>query len=97
MSHSLVIELSDRTYEAIESRARQAGELPSRVAVTILEQQLDKSDTFAKPMTESEKQVARERFERRIGSVDLGFPIGSSNEEIDADLAHEYGDSHETT
>ena len=96
MSQTLTIELSDTTYQAIERRARQAGELPARVAVSMLEQQLECSGQVSKPATEAEKQAARQSFELLFGSVDLGYPISSENEDIDADLAREYGDAHET-
>lgn len=46
-------------------------------------------------LTEAEKQVARERFERHFGEVDLGYATGVGNEEIDADLAQEYAANHE--
>ena len=32
-----------------------------------------------------------------FGSVDLGYPTGADNESIDADLAREYGSTHEET
>lgn len=38
---------------------------------------------------------ARERFERRFGSVDLGLATGADNESIDADLAREYAAKHD--
>lgn len=40
--------------------------------------------------TDAEVQAARERFERHFGEVDLGYPTGVDNEQIDADLAIEY-------
>ncbi len=96
MSQTLTIELSDTTYKEIERRARQVGELPARIAVSMLEQQLEDSGSVATPATEAEKQAARQSFEHLIGSVDLGYPISSENEDIDADLAREYGDAHES-
>jgi hypothetical protein len=45
--------------------------------------------------TEAEKQVARERFERHFGEVDLGYATGLDNEQIEADLAREYAATHE--
>ncbi len=46
-------------------------------------------------LTEEELQAARERFRRHIGAVSLGHPTGADNESIDADLAREYGSTHE--
>lgn len=34
-------------------------------------------------------------IEKFFGSIDLGYPTGLDNEEIDADLAREYGSNHE--
>ena len=52
------------------------------------------SDISNKPETNVEAKSAggiREMF----GSVSLGHPTGSDNESIDADLAREYGSTHE--
>ena len=38
---------------------------------------------------------ARDCFERRIGSLDMGLPMGADNESIDADLAREYATKHD--
>jgi hypothetical protein len=46
-------------------------------------------------LTEEALQAARERFERHFGAVNLGHPTGADNESIDADLAREYGDTHQ--
>lgn len=46
--------------------------------------------------TAAEKQ-ARERFERHFGEIDLGFPTGVDNEQIDADLGREHSDPHVET
>ncbi len=45
---------------------------------------------------ERQKEEARLRFERHFGEIDSGYPNGSDNESIDADLAREYADTHET-
>ena len=51
-------------------------------------------------MTNSSKRSAnavsaRERFEQHFGEIDLGYSTGCDNDEIDADLAREYGSNHE--
>ena len=38
--------------------------------------------------------LARERFERHFGEVDLGYATGVDNEQIDADLARAYAARH---
>lgn len=55
----------------------------SRAIVTILNDNDDLKDT----VTPKEKDSLREMF----GSVSLGTPTGLDNEQIDADLAKEYG------
>lgn len=36
-------------------------------------------------------------FDKLFGSIDMGKPLGTNNEEIDRDLAREYGDPHTPT
>lgn len=46
-------------------------------------------------LTQEEREAALARLLRHAGSQDLGYPTGADNESIDADLAREYGSSHE--
>ncbi len=46
-------------------------------------------------ITDAQKQEACLKFRNHFGAVSLGNPNGSDNESIDADLAREYGDTHE--
>jgi hypothetical protein len=46
-------------------------------------------------LSEEEQQAAWERLQRHFGAVSLGYPTGTDNESIDADLAREYGSPHE--
>lgn len=50
---------------------------------------------FAPSLTEEERQAAWERLQRHCGAVSLGHATGAENENIDADLAREYGRTHE--
>ncbi|CAN5468380.1 hypothetical protein BH10ACI1_BH10ACI1_24590 [soil metagenome] len=62
-----------------------------RAIVTLLEEKKS-----AKPeISEAEKQAAEERFARWIGSVKSGNPRSADNEQIDEDLAREYGATHD--
>ncbi|CAN5574960.1 hypothetical protein BH24ACI2_BH24ACI2_08450 [soil metagenome] len=63
----------------------------SRAIVTLL----DEEATDNKPLNEEEIQRAEANFARWIGSVDSGNPNSADNELIDADLAWEYGASHD--
>ena len=58
----------------------------TRVRVTIETRSSVLSDTGRAP---------RGSLSELFGSVDLGYPTGADNESIDADLAREYGATHE--
>ena len=45
-------------------------------------------------LTEEEQQGAWKRLLRHAGTAHLGHATGADNEQIDADLAHEYGGTH---
>ncbi len=63
----------------------------SRAIVTLLDDnKIKKSE-----MSEAEARLAEEHFARWVGSVDSGNPNSANNEQIDADLAREYGATHD--
>jgi predicted transcriptional regulator len=98
MSQTLTLELSDEVYTAIRHQAETVGTSPAQWIVTTLERQYGKVRDWQSARTqrtEAEKQVARDRFERHFGEVDLGYATGVDNEQIDADLAREYAATHE--
>lgn len=63
----------------------------TRAIVTLLEV----DNVARKPLSEEEKRLAEERFARWIGAVNSGNPNSADNEQIDADLAREYGATHD--
>ncbi|ARI80970.1 MAG: hypothetical protein IM466_00605 [Microcystis sp. M04BS1] len=93
MSQVLTLELSDEVYAALQQQAKILGIDLSELVTTSLERQyrLNKNKD---QRTEAEKEAARKRFERHIGSIS-GYPTGADNESIDADLAREYASNHE--
>ncbi|MBI1831190.1 MAG: hypothetical protein HYR84_07060 [Planctomycetes bacterium] len=95
MSQTLVVEVNDQVYETIRKQAEAAGTSPAHVAGQALEQRFNGTPKPADTRSEAEKEAARQRFRRHFGAVDLGHPIGTDNEAIDADLAREYGNDHE--
>jgi hypothetical protein len=95
MSQTLTLEVNDQVYESIRQQAEAVGTSPAQLAVAALEHRFNGIHKKVDPRTEAEKRAANERFERHFGSVDLGYPTGTDNEAIDADLAREYGDTHE--
>jgi putative hemolysin len=92
MSQSLTVELSDTAFAALEREAIIAKTSPAGVAAALLEQQY--RHRWSAP-SESERQAARQRFERHFGEIDLGHATGADNEAIDADLGREYASTHE--
>ncbi len=98
MSQTLILELSEEIYTIIQRQAEAAGTSPAHWLAKTLEQQYGPTHTRQSAgarHTAAEQQAARERFERHFGAVDLADAIGADNEQIDADLAREYADSHE--
>ncbi|HMV48303.1 MAG TPA: hypothetical protein PLD20_17385 [Blastocatellia bacterium] len=63
----------------------------SRAIVTLLESER----ATKKTLTEEEKQIAETQLARWIGAVNSGNPHSADNEQIDADLAREYGATHD--
>jgi hypothetical protein len=98
MSHDLTVRLSESAYAALALRAQASAQSPEVLAAAALEQHFGSAETGTangRPVTEAEKQAARERFERHFGAVDLGRATGADNESIDTDLAHVYEDRPE--
>ena len=97
MSQILKLELSDDIYDIIRRQAKSAGTSPEEWLVHSLKQKYNSANTSQNeisPINEAEQLIARERFERHFGEVDLGYPTGVDNESIDADLAREYANNH---
>jgi len=100
MSQTLILELSDAVYTIIQRQAEAAGTTPAHWLAKTLERQYSLPGTgqsAGAQHTAAEQQAARERFERHFGAVDRADAIGADNEQIDADLAREYTDAHETS
>ena len=98
MSQTLTLELSDEVYTTIQRQAESAGTSPAHWLATTLEQQYGTrhaGPSARRPRTAAEQHALRVRFEQHFGEVDLPGAVGSGNEQIDADLAREYSDTHE--
>jgi len=100
MSQTLILELSDEVYTTIQRQAESAGTSPAHWLATTLEQQYRSRHAWQsarQPRTAAEQHAARIRFEEHFGEVDCPDAVGADNEQIDADLAREYGDTHEAS
>lgn len=93
MSQILTLELSDRVYSALQQKAVMTGISIAELAASFLENQAGIGND-RDSRSEAEKEAARKRFRSHIGAM-KGYPAGSDNESIDADLAREYANDHE--
>jgi hypothetical protein len=96
MSQSLTVELNDETYHAIERRAEASGNSPSNLAAAVLERQFQDGNASTGGVG-SKTGPASGSLEELFGSVSLKSAVGLDNKQIDADLAREYGDPHESS
>ena len=88
MSKTLTFEIPDELYEAFEQVAARSGRTTEAVA---LEWMASRAATERPQLTDEQRREARERLLRHAGAVSSGNPRSGDNEQIDADLAREYG------
>ena len=82
----VTLELRDELYVALNQQAESVGiSLAEWIAVALEQQSI-----LLILKTDAEKEVARQRFRRHAGSIDLGYPTGADNVSIDADLVRAY-------
>jgi hypothetical protein len=86
MYQQLTLELPDEVFQPLAEAAQHAGQSLEQWA----------TDQLRSRAASSRKQAADlARILIHAGAVDLGQPSGADNEKVDADLAREYGASHE--
>jgi hypothetical protein len=95
MSHQLTIELSDRAFAVLQQRATVAGITAAEVASSTLEERFNNGQTRTTNLRAAQTGKSTNSLPPWIGSVDIPDPKGLNNEQIDADLAEEYGSNHE--
>lgn len=83
MTHTLTVTLSEPVYAALKRAADAAAREPAAEAADAL---AARYAAAARPRTDTR---------RLFGSIVRLDPPSLDNEQIDADLAREYGDSHE--
>ncbi len=88
MNHR-TLELPESVYDGLLEAARHGGVTP---ADWIAERLPAESEVR---LLGRDDEPALDRLLRHAGSIDLGSPTGTANEQIDADLAREYDDDHE--
>ena len=86
MTHQLSLEITDDVFQPLAQAARQAGQSLEQWATAQLR---------SCAVSAAQRTADLARLMAHAGAVDLGKPTGADNETIDADLAREYGSSHE--
>jgi hypothetical protein len=86
MYHQLTLELPEEVFQPLTQAAQQAGQSLEQWATAQLR---------SCAVTSTKQAADLARLLVHAGAVDLGAPTGAGNESIDADLAREYGSSHE--
>jgi predicted transcriptional regulator len=92
MSKTVTFEIQDEIYEALQKMAVKYGRTTEEMVLEWLAKHARKPRT---QLSEQEREAARARLRRHAGAASLGHPTGADNESIDADLAREYGSTHE--
>ncbi len=80
MATLTIKKLPDVLHERLKRQARQNRRSLNNEVIVLLEQALARSAP----------EAAGNRLEQHFGTVDLGRPTGTDNEQIDADLARAY-------
>jgi hypothetical protein len=92
VSRTLTIELPDELYQAFEQAAASSGRTAEAVALEWLARH---PVAPTPPRAGGSGYPAEGRLRRYAGIVHSGDPHSSDNDRIDADLAREYGSTHE--
>jgi hypothetical protein len=92
MSKTVSFEVPDDVYVVLQDVATRMGRPTEEVVLEWL------ARTAPKPrpkLTRQEMDSARKRLQRHRGAVHSGNAHSADNEQIDRDLAREYGNAHE--
>ena len=87
MSKILTLEIPDEVFSSFQKIAESKGETAEKFVLEIVLKNFPKTANNNSETAE----IAEERFSRWIGAVNSGNPRSADNEQIDADLAKEYG------
>ncbi|HVF86410.1 MAG TPA: hypothetical protein VM866_02420 [Pyrinomonadaceae bacterium] len=92
MEHKLIITLPDEVFVLIAEDARRSGRTPEEEAARLIERSAPKP---TRATGTNSTHSTPDPLERHFGAWNSGDPNSADNERIDADLAREYGSSHE--
>ncbi len=98
MSKTVMLELPDSIYAAVHRAATFAGTTPDAwiIGQVVRELKHDEPAAGNGRKGSSPGPDPDDPLRSLFGSVRAGDPTGSDNDRIDADLAREYGDTHDT-
>lgn len=85
MEHKLTVTVPDEVYQPLVQEALRQGRTPEEEASVRLQRSAPRRNGERRPGA----------LEELFGSVDLGYPVGIDNEEIDRDIARAIADNHE--
>jgi hypothetical protein len=89
---TLTFELVDEVYDVLQQMAKETG---TPFEVLALEWLAKYAPRPGPRLSEEEIAAAEAELLKYAGAGSVGYPTGADNESIDADLAHEYGSTHE--
>ena len=90
MEHEITIKLKPEVYQPLQELALLEGRPLEEIASERLAQTIPSKNS----LSEQARKLAEEKFARHLGAVRSGNSRSADNDQIDADLAHEYGASH---
>ncbi len=92
MDKTMKVEIDAEIYEMLQALGEQTGRSTEEVVFEWLAHTAPKPRPKVAP---EEEEAADARFRQRFGKFRSGNPRSADNERIDADLAKEYGSTHE--
>ena len=88
MSKTLTLEIPDEVFSGFQKIAESKGETAEKFVLEIILKNFPKTNGS---LSEQEKSNALKKLMEFSGAVSGGNPRSADNEQIDADLAAEYG------
>ena len=85
MEHKLMVTGPEDVYRPLVEEALKQGRTPEEEASLRLQRSIPRRNGERRPGA----------LEELFGSVDLGYPVGIANEEIDRDIARAIADNHD--
>ena len=88
MSKTITLEIPDEVFSSFQKQAESKGETAEKFVLEIVLKTYSKTNGN---LSEQEKDQALEELMKFAGAVNSGNPRSANNEQIDSDLADEYG------